>query len=391
MGLFTRRRCLALLLALVPAACGTTEDFPETSDTEETRVDEQGVTWHRMGEIRGVSRMAETPTFTDEEIERIEFAEIEQWAMSEGIITEGPLTGYTFDASIGAFTDGAILDDDDGEWISGPIDPEVAVALITAYEDAHPLEDAKGSGDLEEHDVVSKTVFGSDDRVRKTTSERNNFPFSATLEYAIPLSDADCRAEGLSPGCQSTCTASLIDDRYAITGAHCVYSRRDDAWIYGGRSLANGRRDRGEVCRNSTCVNVYYRYMSPNYDDGLFSDFTRDYALLKLDSDFPGSNGFFVMSSLTSRSSIKAKRHYNYGYPADKSPFGLWGMGCDIKYVGDQRLGYKCDTSGGHSGGPVYYRNGSTRYQTAIHVGRSVSYNTGPMVGYLRAWFLSKM
>ena len=66
-------------------------------------------------------------------------------------------------------------------------------------------------------------------------------------------------------------------------------------------------------------------------------------------------------------------------------------MGCDIKYVFNERLGYNCDTSGGHSGGPVYYRSGSTRYQTAIHSSGYLFYNTGPTMAYLRGWFLSKM
>lgn len=395
MGFMTRRRIVALCLALLPAACGTQEDMSDeelaTEAAEsEVRYDHRGVMWHRLGETRGVGRVAAPEPITDEDIAAIEFAEIEQLAVADGIITEGPLTGYAFESSIGAFTDGALLDDDDGEWATGPLDPQLAADLIEAYEDEHGFEDPKSAGDFEEG-ALQKSVFGSDDRVRKTTSERNNFPFSAMLEYIIPLSAAECAAEGLSPGCASICTASLIDDQYAATNAHCVFSRSDDAWIYGDRTLSNGRSDRGYVCRNSTCVDVYTRYRSSNYDDGLFSDFTRDYALLKLNNDMPGANGNFVMSRLTSKSSIKAKRHYNYGYPGSKSPYGLWGMGCDIKYVGDERLGYKCDTSKGHSGGPVYYRNGSTRYQTAIHAGRSVSYNTGPMMGYLRGWFLSKM
>ena len=391
------RRILALSLAAASLTACEGEALTDpalgpdpalSTDQAQIQVDAHGVEWHRVGPTKAALRRDPIRALTDADIAAIEDLDVERRAVDEGLLFETP-SGQLVDPATGVFLTGAVLDDDSGEWVSPPLDPDRVAELLAAYDAAHGPEPL-GEADFES-EGRPKSVFGSDDRIRKTTAEREDFPFSAVLEYTIPMSDAACAAEGAPPGCALLCTASLISAQYAATAAHCVYSRSDNGWIYGNRTLANGRDDRGQLCRNNTCVNVHSRWRSSDYDNGLVADFTEDYALLKLDNNMTGHNGTFTMSSLTDGGTIKAKRHYNYGYPGDGNPYGLWGMGCDIDYTGDQRLGYKCDTSEGHSGGPVYYRNGDTRYQTGIHAGRAVTYNTGPMMGHIRGWMLSKM
>lgn len=386
-----------ITLVALTAAC---ESAPSTSEpqrvvrdvageaVEQTiRVLPNGRELVRQGDVRRVQRLAVAPPVTDAEIAAIEDARIERRAVRDGLLAFAP-SGQYLDPQ-GKLLVSVVSDFDDGEYVGAPVEGQEMAELRAAYDAGRPAETGKRApaGEAREigFEAAYKSVRGSDGRARKTTAERADFPFSAILEYQIPMSEDVCEEEGLDDGCYSSCTATLIDPTHATTAAHCVYSRSDDAWIYADDG------SRGVVCNASGCVDVVSRHKSGSYATTLFSDFSQDYAVLDLDASPPGYNGDFTLSTLDmdDKSTIKSKTHYNYGYPGDKSPFGLWGMSCSIDYVGDNRLGYACDTTGGHSGGPVYYRNGDTRYQTAIHAGAAVFHNTGPNIGEIRDWIIS--
>lgn len=386
--------CLAMVLLACEGAPAVGE--PETrvrtdeggaTVVETVRLAPNGREFIRISGIRKVQRIAKAPPVTEAEIAAIEDAQAERAAVRAGLVGDAP-SGQALDLE-GKPLRGVISDFDDGEYYAAPQSEAERAELRAAYDAAHePEGGAKGEtievGAPKAPARTYKSVRGSDGRSRKTDAERADFPFSAILEYWIPMADDVCEDEGLETGCASICTATLIDPDHATTAAHCVYSRSDNAWIYADDG------SRGEVCNASGCVDVILRHKSDHYATTLFSDFSEDYAVLDLAGSPPGYNGDFTLSTydMGDGATIKSKTHYQYGYPADKATFGLWGMSCSIDYVGDDRLGYACDTSGGHSGGPVYYRNGDTRYQTAIHAGAAVFHNTGPNIGEIRDWII---
>lgn len=286
-------------------------------------------------------------------------------------------------------TGGAYLDVDDHLEYYAPPDPVLAARKRAEYDARFPEATEKGTVETRRQAIV----IGSDGRVARN---ENTDPYDMIVQYWIPLNNNQAL----------TCTATMIGNRYASTAAHCVYDRGEDAWIYGNTSAstlaaAGLQADRGFVCSGSgastTCIWVQARWRPSDFATTTFIQREHDYALLELNWDLGATTGTMALSSITSESSLKSLSHFNAGYPGEvdgNNVSGQWGMACDVKgTTSDGKLNHKCDTSDGHSGGPLYYWNStySRYYMTGIHSGNNGTSNTGPLVGEVRDWFTSKM
>jgi V8-like Glu-specific endopeptidase len=284
----------------------------------------------------------------------------------------------------------SVLDMDGGEFI-GAVDRARVAQNVAAYDRTRaegPVEARTRPAVVSDPHGAFQNIQGfSDNRTRISTGSLDNAPYKYIGRYEIPV----------TAGTISTCTGTLIGSRYVAIAAHCVYDRDDDAWIYGYNSTLGIYR--GKFCIDGVCANVSARKMSPGWAGASDLNFREhDYALLKLDSTLGTTNGTMGLSSITNDGTVRDLDARNHGYPGDppdgtaSSATNLWGMHCDIVAALSGRLAYNCDTTPGHSGGPVYYYNSNgTYYILAVHSGPNAFDNTGARMSTVRGWFIDEM
>ncbi|MCA9611783.1 MAG: trypsin-like peptidase domain-containing protein [Myxococcales bacterium] len=351
-------RKITLIACLLGTACavGTAED--------RTHVVE-GRTWVDQGLTPRTSRHAVDDTQLQEAPDTLEIVE--------------------------SFVDGVLLDAEDGhEYFADALDEETRAALRAAYDETLDVEEP-------EREALAPRILGADGRTRITA--RSNNPYRGIGRYTMQWADDRDACRGVEgEDCEASCTGTLIGSRYVAIAAHCVYDRGDNAWIFG-----NVGATRGSVCfkdgATTVCRDVVARKVSPTWAGSNLNRARHDYALLKLSS----SPGLYQMglSSISSASSLRDLTVRQHGYPgeppsgASPSVDQLWGMtSCSITDVASDRLSYNCDTTGGHSGGPVYYRtSGGSFYLLAIHSGGATFANTGARVAGsdTRDWLVAEM
>jgi len=223
---------------------------------------------------------------------------------------------------------------------------------------------------------VDFAVIGPrDNRVREIRTTR--FPFNTVCHLERDFGD----------GVRGGGSAALIAPRLLLTAGHCLYShrrRKAPARI----RVTPGRSDRGAMPYGSMIAKEYYaptRYIagpSPSRPD--WRDF--DYGVVILPRPFRGISRFMEVRALTA-SEIDIVRRAALasiaGYPADKPLGTMWRHSERLTGVTARRIYYTVDTCPGHSGSPVWVRNGDRLGIIGIHT-------SGPVDEHGRAYGCSR-
>ncbi len=218
-------------------------------------------------------------------------------------------------------------------------------------------------------------ILGVDTRIRLTATTTHPWRTIAQFDYGDH---------------NSNCSGTFIGRRIIITAAHCINKRGTE--IYYTPKITPGRNDIDGTPYGSVQTNardtIYYTPWHWRESDECTSNQTScrrwDWGLIVLPANYnnqTGWMGYWYMSG----GSLSQKSIYNRGYPAcgnSHSPAGCVTAGfygdtktCSIlSYLHQGNDGWSdfilhnCDTSGGHSGSPLYmYVGNAGPVVTAVH------------------------
>lgn len=208
--------------------------------------------------------------------------------------------------------------------------------------------------------AVDYAVIGPrDNRVHETRTTQ--FPFNTVCHIERDFGD------GLWRGC----TGTLIAPRIVLTAGHCVYNyrmRRAPARI----RVSPGRADRVTMPYGFIISMQYYvprRFARAPIP--IHPDYRKyDYGIIILPRAFQGIREFMAVRALSNDEYERLKHNRLFtiaGYPADRPIGTLWRHTEQLKRVTPRRLFYTVDTCPGHSGSPIWYKEGQRRYIIGVH------------------------
>lgn len=209
---------------------------------------------------------------------------------------------------------------------------------------------ALNTGEFGPDRIVQEKIIGLDDRV--LIADTSVVPYRRICYLSMTT----------SLGYSFKGTGWLIGPRVLVTAGHCVYNREHAYGIGKMRSVKitvarNGQFNLGTA--NATRVETTQGWISNGDEEW-------DFGVVFLDQPLGNQVGFFGFANYPDND-LKGKLVNVVGYPGEQTAT-MWGRVDKIVGVSSQRLEYLADTTGGQSGCPVIYNDGSGTFRAVgIH------------------------